>query len=157
MEGIDSSWDFGYLRHETEANMSLDEISQAANGVYHLSISLRELSSLIEYQIRPASTENQGPDFSNDSLNCFPQSGTISQVYLTDRSGIVTRIAETVAEFQLNKKQSLAFKIVDHHSMSLDLNLSFRLSELSPNNQLLMGMFSKGGTGKSRAIDVICK
>jgi PIF1-like helicase len=155
MEGIDSSWDFGYLRHETEADLPLDEIS--ANGVCHSSISLRELSSLLECQTRQASTENEGPDFSNDSLNRFPQSGTISQVYLTDRSDIETRIAETVAEFQLNKKQSLAFKIVAHHSMSLDLNPSFHFSELGPNNQLLMGIFGEGGTGKSRVIDAICK
>lgn len=160
VEGIDSSLDFGYLKHQSEADMmTLRDICND-NGSTSSTISLRELSTLIESQINTNSVktlESEDPNPSDYSSDILPNSNTISQVYLTDLSSIEARIADIIVEYQLNKKQSLAFKIVAHHSMSLDREPAFHLPGLGPNNQLLMGMFGEGGTGKSRVIDAICK
>lgn len=156
MEGIDSTWDFGYLKDDRDVEISLDNIPRVS--LYHSSLPLRQLSTLIEWQLKSHShSEVEVLDFSEPFEHESTESESISHIYLTDMSEFETRITNLVMEFQLNKKQLLAFKIVAHHSMSLDHDSSSHLIGLGPRNQLLMGMFGEGGTGKSRVIDAICK
>ena len=155
MEGIDSSWDFGYLQHQDENEMALDHIARV--GSQTSTISLRQLSRLIEGQVHPDSMQLDNLDVPEHFPPGSEDLSAIPRVYLTDISGIETRITDMIVEFQLNRKQSLAFKIVAHHSLSLDRDSAFHLQGLGASNQLLMGMFGEGGTGKSRVIDAICK
>ena len=75
-------------------------------------------------------------------------------------------MAKIIEEFHLNREQAFAFKILAHHSMSepQPINVDQRASGqpsstthaiFGPENQLLMGMFGEGSTGKSRVIDAV--
>ena len=67
-------------------------------------------------------------------------------MYLTDDTRVTTAITDMVNEYALNVQQKLAFTIVARHSFGIGPKC---------NDQLLLGLFGEGGTGKSRVINAI--
>ena len=66
-------------------------------------------------------------------------------VFLTGPAEIETAIQGVIQKFPLNQEQNRALHIIADHSLGIS-----RVGD-----QLLMGVFGEGGTGKSRMIDAI--
>jgi hypothetical protein len=65
--------------------------------------------------------------------------------YIFLSSPVSTEIQHFVEEFHLNEEQTLAFRIIANHS----------IGQSKLGDQLRMGIFGEGGTGKSRSIMAI--
>src|SRR5437667_4561094 len=169
-EGIGSIVDFGYLRKEAlpadAVNLrSASDSNRDGGTFYRSSLSLRQIRAFVdnqagdpeEAQVDHMEMGNSSDDTNSNEIDRRPR------VYLTDSSELNLQVAKIIEEFHLNEEQAFAFKILAHHSMSepqpinVDQRASGQPSSTThaifvPENQLLMGMFGEGSTGKSRVI-----
>src|SRR5579859_465227 len=66
-------------------------------------------------------------------------------VFLTDTDSEQTSVIKIIGDYNLNSEQALSFRIITDHA----------LKKSQFGNQLLMGIFGQGGTGKSGLIEAV--
>jgi hypothetical protein len=139
---IESETDW-YVREAVDAYCDSDYFSTSEHfspySVHYSSIPLKQLKKAVNH-IEAQLTEST----ISDNLNT---DDTITDpfVFLSDENKIEIAITSIVHEFTLNNEQALAFRILADQTLGRS-----RIGD-----QLLMGIFGEGGTGKSRLIDAI--
>src|SRR5205814_6890375 len=137
-EGIDASHEWGYFSSSSppDSAMRLD------HGVYFSSIPSTDLAKAMDSLTQALSPTASAPFMTSSSVGVVVQ----PTVYLSNETQVERAIAHVIADFSLNEQQSQAFQIVAHHTLD---------TAEDPKKQLLMGLFSEAGTGKSRLVDAI--
>ena len=130
-EAIDASLDYGYFN-------LLSEPSTASHGsIYYSSLPSKPLLDSIKP--KAITTLLDAAHLTKTQYSIQPR------VFLTDDMDDQHKIQFIVDEFNLNKDQTLAFRIIAEHSIGYG----------KFGQQLRMGVFGEGGTGKSRLIAAI--
>jgi PIF1-like helicase/Helitron helicase-like domain at N-terminus len=130
-EAVDANWDNEYF-----SSLSSDGILNLNEGVYQCDISQRILRSAL----RSIGMSHVGPPYIDQQT--LPP--TQPHVYISEME-VTFDIDSISRHFNLNDEQTLAFRIVVNQSLGFN-----QFGE-----QLLMGVFGEGGTGKSQLIRAI--
>ena len=137
-EGGDADW---YVHEATDANMDAGYLS-SQNDVGSVMIQEVQYCSIPTDQLKQSikNAEIQMEHISNNSHEVVHPA-----VFLTGAAEIKAAITRVLHKFTFNVEQARAFRIVAEHSLGIS-----RIGD-----QLLMGTFGDGGTGKSRLVDAI--
>src|SRR5579859_5823236 len=130
-EAVDANWDAGYITSPLDT-----ELRSCKMG--YSTISLDDMKPYISPTPRM-----QG--MSPMEVNSETKTDHEPEVYLTDTASDEMAVIQIIRDFKLNSEQALSFRIITDHAM-----------KRSPfGDQLLMGVFGEGGTGKSRLIEAV--
>lgn len=130
-EAVDANLDSSYLSTPSDWKMAGD------NTCYYCPASMNEMKHAIEMlkiQMKQSAESTTASHSLREPL-----------VFLTGSAEIDVAIQGIVGKYTLNGEQSRALRIIAHQSLGIG-----RVGD-----QLLMGVFGEGGTGKSRVIEAI--
>jgi hypothetical protein len=130
-EALDANLDSGYLSSPADWEMV------EGNTCYYCRASIDEMKNAIEV-LKIQMKESAEATIVSHSLK-------EPSVFLTGPAEIEVAIQDLIRKYTLNREQSRALRIVAHQSLGIN-----RVGD-----QLLMGVFGEGGTGKSRVIEAI--
>ena len=130
-EAVHANLDSGYFSSPSHMEMAED------NACHYCQVPIGEMKQSIDI-LKAHMMESAKVTIANDTLRN-------PSVFLTGPAEIDTAIQEVIQQFTLNQEQSRALHIIANHSIGIS----------QVGDQLLMGVFGEGGTGKSRLINAI--
>src|SRR5579859_4221125 len=136
-EAVDANWDAGYI----ESSSAIDTNKETPQEIGYATLTLDDMKPSIN------ALSTNAPDCESMPMDVDHSNEPNSQpyVFLTDMDSDQTSVIEIIGDYNLNSEQTLAFRIIADHA----------LKKSQFENQLLMGIFGEGGTGKSRLIEAI--
>src|SRR5579859_3873414 len=136
-EAVDANWDAGYI----ESSSAIDTNKETPREIGYATLTLGDMKPYIN------ALSTNAPDCESMPMDVNHSNEPNSQpyVFLTDMDSEQTSVIEIISDYNLNSEQTLAFRIITDHA----------LKKSQFGNQLLMGIFGQGGTGKSHLIEAV--
>ena len=135
MDGLEASAQAGYLPESAEEIGGVNVVE----SVLYSPVPLSKLYDLVDSRYGLAVADEC-------TLPYGPPPPVVPHVYLSDRAELCDAMRDMIDLYHLNAEQALVFKIVASHSFGFGPRSG---------DQLLLGLFGAGGTGKSQVIRAI--
>jgi len=136
-EAVHANWDAGYIEWSSDIDMN----EETPQEIGYATLTLDDMKPYIN------ALSTNAPDCQSMPTDVDNSNEPDRQpyVFLTDMDSEQISVIEIIGDYNLNSEQALAFRIITHHALKKS---QFR-------NQLLMGIFGQGGTGKSHLIEAV--